>query len=106
MLRILLDECVHSGVRSAFPGHTVQTVSQTGWLGTEDGKLLSFAQESFDVLVTIDRNLEYQNNIKKLRLGVVVARVRSNQIQAYLPIFDQPLVAVARVRNGEVVHVG
>ena len=62
-MRILLDECVHVGVKAAFPGHTVKAVSETAWRGSKDGPLLSYAQAHFEVFVTIDRKLERQHNL-------------------------------------------
>jgi predicted nuclease of predicted toxin-antitoxin system len=69
-MRILLDECVNPRVREAFHGHEVRTVIEMGWGGITNGKLLALAQEEFDVLVTIDQNIEHQNNVRKLRLGL------------------------------------
>lgn len=104
-MRILLDECVNSGVGKAFPGHIVKTVSEIGWRGTEDGPLVEFAQTQFDVFLTIDRNLERQNDLKKFLLGFVVVRVRSNEIGSYLPIFSRIQEAALGVKSGEVVYV-
>lgn len=104
-MRILLDECVNACLRTAFPGHIVKTVSEIGWRGTEDGLLLEFAQTEFDVFVTVDRNLERQNDLKKFLLGFVVVRVRSNEINAYRPIFSHIQEAAQRVRSGEIVYV-
>lgn len=67
-MRILLDECVPARLKKAFPGHAVQCVSQTGWRTSKDGPLLSFAQDRFDVFVTVDRRLETQNDLSKFRL--------------------------------------
>src|ERR1700682_968153 len=93
------------GVKAAFPGHAVKTVSETGWRGTKDGSLLAYAQSQFDVFVTIDRKLERQHNVKTLKLGFVVARVPSNEIGSYRPIFAELQKAVENVRRGEVIHV-
>ena len=57
------------------------------------------------VFVTIDRNLERQHNLKKLKLGVVLARVPNNEIVSYKPIFAELLEAAERVNPGEVVRV-
>lgn len=57
-MRILLDECVHAGVRAAFPGYSVSTVTEAGWRGGKDGSLLGLAERGFDVFVTIDRKFE------------------------------------------------
>ena len=104
-MRILLDECVHVGVRAAFPGHPVKTVSETGWRSAKDGSLLAYAQERFDVFVTIDRKLERQHNLTELKLGFIIARVPSNEIGSYLPIFAALLEAAGKIKPGEVSHV-
>jgi len=104
-VRILLDECVNAGVKAAFPGHTVKTVAQIGWGGSADGPLLTHAQGSFDVFVTIDRKLEHQHNLKGLRLGFVVIGVPDNQIGSYQAIFAELLQAAETVKRGQVIHV-
>ena len=105
-LRFLLDECVHVGVRAAFPGHAVKTVTESGWRSAKDGQLLIFAERHFDVFITIDRRLEFQNALYKFRLGFVVVRVPSNRLHAFLPLFDELLAAASTVRPGEVIHIG
>ena len=72
-MRILLDECVNTGVKAAFPGHSVKTVTEISWRSSKDGPLLAYAENTFDVFVTIDRKLERQHDLKNLRLGFVVA---------------------------------
>ena len=59
-MRVLLDECVPRALRKDLPGHDVKTVGQAGWPGVENGALLRLAEVEFDVLLTVDRNLEYQ----------------------------------------------
>jgi predicted nuclease of predicted toxin-antitoxin system len=104
-VHILLDECVNAGLRAAFPGHAVRTVAEIGWRGSPDGPLLTYAQAHFDVFVTIDRNLEHQQNLRKLNLGFVIIRVPSNEITSYCPLFSEVQAAAENVRAGEVVHV-
>ena len=104
-MRILLDECVNAEVKTAFPGHAVKTVSQTGWGGSPDSPLLTRAQNAFDVFVTIDRKLEHQHNLKKLRFGIIIAHVPSNEIGSYQPIFAALRKAAEAVKAGEVIHV-
>src|ERR1022692_1613618 len=77
-MRVLLDECVNPRVKDAFPGHTVRTVKEMGWGGITNGKLMVLAQQSFDVFVTVDQNLEYQQNVAKLTLGLVIVAVPDN----------------------------
>jgi hypothetical protein len=104
-VRILLDECVPARLKKAFPGHAVQTVSETGWRSSKDGPLLSFAQDRFDVFITVDRKLETQNDLGKLRLGFIVARVPNNRLDVFAPIFEQLNAAAGKVRRGEIIHV-
>jgi hypothetical protein len=96
---------VHVGVKAAFPGHAVKSVSETAWRSSKDGALLAYAQEHFDVFVTIDRKLEHQHNLKELKLGFVFARVPSNKIEAYRPIFADLQKAAENVKPGEVIRV-
>jgi len=96
---------VHVGVKAAFPGHAVKTVSEIGWRNAKDGPLLAYAQERFDVFVTIDRKLERQHNLKELKMGFVLARVPNNKIDSYRPIFGQLLMAAEDVKPAEVLHV-
>jgi predicted nuclease of predicted toxin-antitoxin system len=104
-VRILLDECVHIGVKAAFGGHIVESVTETGWRSSKDGPLLAFAQEQFDVFVTIDRNLEHQQNLARLKLGFVVVRVPSNELAYYLPLFEQLRIAAESVQKGAITYV-
>jgi hypothetical protein len=72
----------------------------------EDGPLLERAEKEFDVLVTIDGSLEYQQNLAKYRIGVVVVHVPKNQLPYYSAVQQELLAAVRAVGAGEVIHVG
>jgi hypothetical protein len=104
-VRILIDECIHVGVKSAFSGHAVKTVSEMGWRSSKDGPLLVLAQNQFDVFVTIDRNLEHQQNLAKLKMGFVIVRVPGNEIAHYEPLFEELKVAAETVHAGQVISV-
>ena len=65
-MRVLLDECVNPRVRAVFSKHHVSTVLEMEWGGVSNGRLLALVQNLFDVFVTVDRNLEYQQNLRKL----------------------------------------
>ena len=105
-MRILIDECVHVGVKRAFSGHLVKTVAEIGWRSSKDGPLLTKAQDQFDVFVTIDRNLDRQQNLAKLRMGIIVVRVPSNEIAYYEPLFEELKGAAEKVDSGQVIYVG
>ncbi len=69
-MRVLLDECVPQGLRAELPGHEVKTVAEAGWAGAKNGTLLQLAATQFDVLLTVDRNLEYQQSFLGLTIAV------------------------------------
>jgi predicted nuclease of predicted toxin-antitoxin system len=104
-VRIPLDECVPARLKAAFPGHTVRSVTETAWRSSTDKSILGFAQKHFDVFLTVDRNLEKQHDLGKLRLGFVVAHVPNNRLDAFQPILRELRDAVETVRCGEVAHV-
>ena len=104
-MRVLLDECVNPRVREAFPNHEIQTVQSMGWAGITNGKLMALAQQSFDVFVTVDQNLEHQQDLSKLKLGLIVVTVPDNNIKYFRPIFSRLLKAAESVRPGQVIHV-
>ncbi len=104
-MRVLIDECVDPRVKSLLTEHEALTVRDKGWDALEDGPLLALAQDEFDVLVTIDGNLEFQQNLAKLRIGLVVGHVPKNQLNHYQAIREELLRAIGRARPGLAVHV-
>jgi predicted nuclease of predicted toxin-antitoxin system len=104
-MRILLDECVNPRLKEAFPAHDVSTTHEMGWNNSKDSTLLRLAQESFDVFVTIDRNLEFQQNLARINLAIVVVETLDNQMDSYRPLFAQLREAVQDTKPGSVAHV-
>ncbi|MGH9446212.1 MAG: hypothetical protein ACRD3O_10845 [Terriglobia bacterium] len=84
----------------------MKTLTEMGWRGTKDRLLLAYAQESFDVFVTIDSKLERQNDLTRMKLAIVIAHVPSNEITAYESVFPALLEAVTSAKPGSVIHVG
>jgi hypothetical protein len=104
-MRLLIDECVDPRVRLLFGDHKVSNVHEQGWDTLGDGPLLAAAQKDFDVLLTIDGGLEFQQNLAKFQLGVVVVHAPKNQLSYYLVIQHEMLAAVERASPGKVIHV-
>jgi predicted nuclease of predicted toxin-antitoxin system len=104
-MRVLLDECVNPRVRAAFPNHHVKTVLEMGWCGITNGKLLELAQNLFDVFVTLDKNLEYQQNLRSLTFAIIVVSVPDNKIGSYRSIFSQLLRAAEMIVPGDVIRI-
>jgi predicted nuclease of predicted toxin-antitoxin system len=73
-MRLLLDECVNEQLRQHFPGHECLTARYAGFAGLENGELLEAAEAAkFDVLLTVDRGFEYQQNLAGRRIAVIVS---------------------------------
>jgi predicted nuclease of predicted toxin-antitoxin system len=101
-MRILLDECVNPRLRLAFPGSAVKTVAELGWRSFTNGRLLREAAGKFDLFVTLDQNLEFQNPARSLSLGILVLKTRFNDLATYRPQFAAIRDAAARTKPGQV----
>ena len=105
-MRVLLDENIDRFLKSRFASDMdVFTVREQGWTSMENGKLLRVAQHDFDVLVTMDKNLEHQQNLNVINMGIVVIRAQSNSYQSVAPLMPQVNEAIKMVTAGEVVYV-
>jgi hypothetical protein len=104
-MRVLLDECVPRALRKELPGHEVKTVAEAGWAGVRNGALLQLAATEFDVLLTVDRNLEYQQNFAGVSIAVVVIHAQSNDIVLLRPLMPAVLDAIFKAKSGAVTHV-
>ncbi len=70
-MNILIDECIDRRLVRQLSGHNVKTVPQMGWAGIRDRELLRLAETEFDILITVDRNLQFQQNLAILDLAIV-----------------------------------
>ena len=104
-MRVLLDECVPRGLRADLAGHEVTTVAEAGWAGVKNGELLKLAATRFDVLLTVDRGLEHQQNFAGLTIAVVVIDAGSNDIMVLKPLMPAVRDALSKARAGTVTHV-
>ena len=104
-MRVLLDECVPRALGEQLPGHDVKTVAECGWAGVKNGELLRLAAQRFDVLLTVDRNLEYQQNFVGAAVAVVVINAPSNDIAALQPLMPRVLEAIPGAARGKVTNV-
>jgi hypothetical protein len=105
-VKILLDECLPVDFRLSFPQHETHTTEWAGFRGRSNGLLLRAAEEAgYDVLLTIDHGLQYQNNFAGRKIAVVAIRARTNQLEDLLPLVDRILEALVTIRPGKVVRV-
>jgi hypothetical protein len=105
-VRILLDECVDWRLSRSIVGHDVKNARQMGWAAVENGQLLSLASGTFDVFVTADRNLEFQQNIRGLRLAIIVLYAKINRLADLLPLVPKLLMAIDSAKPGLLAVVG
>ena len=105
-MRILLDECLPKGLKRELPGLTVRTVPEMGWASKRNGELLALADGQFDVFVTVDRNLSFQNDVHRFKVAVVVLRATGNRLADLRPLVPELIAAMAHVSPGGVFPVG
>ena len=104
-IRVLLDECIPIEVADELPKHDVQTVRSMKWRGKKNGELLQLAAASFNVFVTIDQGLVFQQQVAKFKLGVVTLGARSNEMEDLQPLMPALRHAVRKVKPGQVIRV-
>lgn len=107
-MRVLVDECAPRALKNFLVkhGHESLTVQEAGWSGKENGELLAVAEAEFDVLVTFDTNLRYQQNLTGRRIAIVVLFARSNRLSHLSSYFPACLQALESIKPGEIVHLG
>jgi predicted nuclease of predicted toxin-antitoxin system len=101
-MRILLDECVNPRLRLAFPGHLVKAVAEMEWRALTNGQLMEAAAPHFDVFITLDQDLQFQNTTGSYPLGIVVLISRFNHIAAYRPQFAEIRDVTLQAKPGQV----
>lgn len=90
-MKILLDECVTKHLKPYLAEHEVYTVREMQWSGIKNGRLMAFCVEhAFDILLTIDKNLQYQQNLDHYPISIVVLNSFSSKVDelvTFLPTF-------------------
>jgi hypothetical protein len=103
--RVLLDENLPRKLRRDLPEFTVRTVQEEDWTSYANGQLLERAQDRFDVLLTADRRLQFQQNLARYRIGVVVVLTVSLRYRTIRSAIEQIRAALAAVAAGELLQV-
>lgn len=104
-MKILLDECLPRKLKNSLPGHDVETVPKMGWAGVKNGALLQRMEPLFDVFITMDGNLEYQQNLPAVKMAFIVLVAVDNKIETLLPLMPDVNEALRAIENGDVVRV-
>ena len=104
-MRILLDENLPVDLAAELTGHQVTSVTQLGWKGIKNGELLRRAGGRFDVFLTMDRNIEFQQNVAAFKVAVLVLVAPSNRMVHLQPLIPAILTDLRTVRPGEMRRV-
>jgi hypothetical protein len=105
-VRILLDESLPRPLGSMLTGHAVSTVRDESWTSLTNGELLRRAAERFDVIVTADQNLEFQQNLNTLPIAIVVMMADSNRLESLEPLVPDVLEALKTLKPKTLVRIG
>ena len=105
-MRILLDECVPRRFRLQLPEFEIHTVPDMGWASFKNGDLLAVASGKFDVLLTTDQRLRYQQKISNYSIALVVLVAKRNKLESLIPLVPELKKALTHVEPGEVREVG
>lgn len=105
-MKILLDECLPLDFRHRFPMHEAHTVQWAGFKGMKNGELLRSAEiAGYDVLLTIDQGIPYQQGSGGRRLSIILLRCRTNQIEDLLPLTGAILQAMETIQPGQTIAI-
>ena len=104
-MRILLDESVPRQFARLLEGHEVQTVPRRGWAGIRNGELLRRAATEFDVFVTVDQNLQHQQNLSQFPVAVAVLVVHDNRIETLEPLAPLLLSVLRSLQEGRATEI-
>ena len=104
-MNLLLDECLDQRLARDLTSHFVRTVPQMGWAGIKNGQLMGLAAQQFDVFITVDRNLSFQQNLPKFSIAVLVLHAPTNRLVDVKPLVPGILEALSTVQAGQAVSV-
>jgi predicted nuclease of predicted toxin-antitoxin system len=106
-MKLLLDENLPHKLRLHLPGHEVFTSAYMGWAGIRNGDLLSRAATAgFDVMLTLDTGIEYQQNLINLPCSVIIIRAESNAFEHIQPHIQAILAAVQTSPRKSLLRIG
>ena len=102
-MKILLDECTPHVLKRLLTGFEIKTVQDQGWSGITNGALLQLAEGQFDVLITSDQNLKYQQNLARRQLAVV--QLPTNQVPLVVKLAPKVQTTLEAIKTGEFVAI-
>jgi predicted nuclease of predicted toxin-antitoxin system len=105
-MKVLLDECVPRKLKNNLVGHECQTVPEVGLAGKKNGELITLAKAAgFEVFVTVDRGIEYEQNLAGQDIAVIVLRAKSSRLVDLLPLVPELLKVLRSIKSGNLIRV-
>ena len=105
-MRILLDECIDERLRNFLTGHDCKTARYAGLAGLKNGDLLAAAETAgYDVFLTVDQGIEYEQNLTGCSIAIVILRAKSNRLKDLLPLASACLARIESIEPGHVVRI-
>jgi hypothetical protein len=104
-LKILLDHCVPAPLRRSFPTHDVRTTAQMGWANLQNGRLMAAAAPQFQVFLTVDKNIPYQQNLDNVQVAVIFLDTPTNTLEALLPLVPVVESVLPTLKPGHMIVI-
>ena len=102
-MRVLLDECVPWPMHRLLDGHDCTTAQKCGWGGIKNGDLLRLAEGQFDLFITSDQNIRYQQNMAGRSIPIL--ELSTNDLRRIRAVAAEIVAAVAAIQPGEFRHL-
>ena len=105
-MRILIDECVDQRLRLLFGAHDSQTAAYAGFAGLKNGALLAAAEAAgFEVMVTTDQEISFQQNLNIRRISIIVLCAPTNRLSDLRPLVPEALRILDSIQLGQVIRL-
>ncbi|MGI9048344.1 MAG: hypothetical protein ACR2GU_03035 [Rubrobacteraceae bacterium] len=102
-MRVLLDALDRRLKKSFDEELEVLTIVERVWGGKKNAELLCLAEQEFDVFITMDRTLEYQQNLSDFSIGILLIAAKSNRRKDVEPLMQEVGRALDRAKVGELI---
>ncbi len=102
-MRVLLDECVHAGLKKALLSHSIFTVSDMGWNGITNGRLLQLISGQFNLFITVDTKMPHQQNLKGLPFAIFFLAIADNNFSSYPPLLPLLEMNIPSALPGQII---
>lgn len=105
LMKLLIDECLPRKLKASFPNDMVWTVPEMGWGGKKNGELLRLMADEFDVFITIDGNLHYQQSMINLPIAMILLSAHNNKLESLLPLVPQIHESLKTIQKGQMLVI-